>query len=122
MVSHSDAFLLGREFGKKREIQRISLPTLMEKEGGEKIRMQGVDGDQRELFSEQCERIYSERQEKNRDELLNMKQLRMYANDGRDKETERQKQRHTERKVSVRISGLTVTKKVSSKKRNFYQI
>lgn len=51
-----------------------------------------------------------------------MKQLRMYANDGRDKETERQKQRHTERKVSVRISDLTVTKKVSRKKRNSYQI
>lgn len=65
MVSHNDAFLLGIEFGKKREIQRISLPTLMEKEGGEKIRKQGVDGDQRELFSEQCERIYSEKQEKN---------------------------------------------------------
>lgn len=39
-ISHNDAFLLGREFGKKREIQRISLPTLMEKEGGEKIRKQ----------------------------------------------------------------------------------
>lgn len=39
-------------------------------------------------------------------------------------ETKRQRDRDrdTERKVSVRIIGLTVTKKVSSKKRNFYQI